>query len=238
MKDEVSVSVIVPAVDEEERVGSLVGQVVEQDPHELIVVDGGSDDDTREVAREKGAEVVQGPGEGPGAARNTGASHASGDILLFLDADVMLLDTEVVQDIRESFADPSNVMAVASREVDASSLRSKLFLAMVSRSTELLYRSGVFINASGRLMAVRRSVFEDVGGFDEELPYCEDHDLLYRVKGEGEVEYLGSRYVPSGRRVDEKGVLGSIREYLPPTVHYFLDRDGMVERYSFESSDR
>ncbi len=83
-------SYVVPALDEEGYIGDCLSSVdaLETDEsYEVLVVDGGSEDATREIAREHGAEVVEQDGEGIGDARDLGADHADGDWLAFVDAD-------------------------------------------------------------------------------------------------------------------------------------------------------
>ena len=84
---EVTVSVIIPALDEEESIGQVLGEILAPDVSEIIVVDGGSSDGTAEVARSRGARVVEASRRGYGLACATGLSAAQGDVVVFLDAD-------------------------------------------------------------------------------------------------------------------------------------------------------
>src|SRR5258708_5288507 len=82
------VSIIVPALNEEGCIAETLENLRAQNPHEIIVVDGGSTDATRERAR-TADRVLQGP-RGRAAQMNHGAAHATGDVLLFLHADCLL----------------------------------------------------------------------------------------------------------------------------------------------------
>jgi len=82
-----SVSVVIPALDEEQSIGAVIEAIPRDIVAEVIVVDGGSRDATREVARERGARVVSEPLRGYGRACARGVSEAHGEIVVFLDAD-------------------------------------------------------------------------------------------------------------------------------------------------------
>ena len=82
-----SVSVVIPALDEEQSIGAVIEAIPRDIVAEVIVVDGGSHDATREVARERGARVLSEPLRGYGRACARGVSEAHGEIVVFLDAD-------------------------------------------------------------------------------------------------------------------------------------------------------
>jgi hypothetical protein len=81
------VSVIIPALDEEQSIGAVIDAIPRDIACEVVVVDGGSRDATRDVARERGARVVSEPLRGYGRACARGVSEAQGEIVVFLDAD-------------------------------------------------------------------------------------------------------------------------------------------------------
>src|SRR5918992_1922379 len=85
---DVRISVVIPALNEEAAIGSVVGEVPRQLVHEIVVVDNGSTDRTAEVAAAAGARVVSEPRRGYGAACRAGALAArDADVLVFLDGD-------------------------------------------------------------------------------------------------------------------------------------------------------
>jgi hypothetical protein len=82
-----SVSVVIPALDEEQSIGAVIEAIPREIVCEVVVVDGGSRDATRDVARERGARVVSESLRGYGRACARGVSEAHGEIVVFLDAD-------------------------------------------------------------------------------------------------------------------------------------------------------
>ena len=92
-------TIIVPAFNEEAYLASTLESIQTAAAHlrarvnvdiDMIVVDNNSDDETADVARDKGAMVAHEPVQGVARARNTGARHAEGDVLVFVDADVIV----------------------------------------------------------------------------------------------------------------------------------------------------
>lgn len=80
-------SLIIPALNEEESLGYVLSSIPGELISEIIVVDGGSTDNTVGIAKRAEASVIQQPRRGYGRACTTGIEHANGDVLIFLDAD-------------------------------------------------------------------------------------------------------------------------------------------------------
>ena len=183
-------SIVVPAYENEAGLADCVRALLPSvgPDTEIIVVDDGSTDDTSGVASRLGARVVRlDQNGGAGRARNQGARHATGDALLFVDSDVVVLPDTVarVRAVLESRPD----VAALFGSYDASPRAPGL----VSQFRNLLHH---FVHQQGEpdastfwagCGAVRRSVFEEVGGFDTG-PYTraiEDIELGYRIRDAG-----------------------------------------------------
>ena len=82
-----SVSVIIPALDEEQSIGAVIEAIPRDVVGEVIVVDGGSQDATRDIARDRGARVVREPLRGYGRACARGVAEARGDVVVIIDGD-------------------------------------------------------------------------------------------------------------------------------------------------------
>jgi GT2 family glycosyltransferase len=153
---------------------------------EIIVVDDGSTDDTPSAAARLGVRVLRlGTNRGPSAARNHGARHAQGDILFFVDADVVVASGAVGR-IREVFTQHPE-LSVVFGSYDARPRAE----GVVSQYRNLLHH---FVHQTGNAEAstfwsgcgaIRRAAFEAVGGFDEKQRWMEDIELGYRLRRAG-----------------------------------------------------
>jgi glycosyltransferase involved in cell wall biosynthesis len=156
---------------------------------EIIVVDDASDDDTAEICRSFGFKVIALSARGgPAVARNEGVKRASGEIVLFIDSDV-LVSENTLEKVAESLLGNQEISAVFGSYDDCPS--SPDFL---SQYRNLLHHfvhqrsdtdAETFWAGCG---AVRRDVFTELGGFDEKrfpLPSIEDIELGYRLRQKG-----------------------------------------------------
>jgi glycosyltransferase involved in cell wall biosynthesis len=156
---------------------------------EIIVVDDASTDDTPSVAAQMGVRVLQlSKNSGAAAARNYGANHARGDILFFVDADVVVAPN-APRRVVEVFATRPDLAAVFG-SYDAQPRAG----GVISQYRNLLHHfvhqtaspeASTFWAGCG---AIRRSVFQELGGFDAERfprPSIEDIELGYRLRQAG-----------------------------------------------------
>jgi GT2 family glycosyltransferase len=148
---------------------------------EIVVVDNGSSDGSGDIARRHGARVLERPALRVGACRNAGAAAARGDILAFIDAD---------NEIGPGWLQAC-VSAFREAETGAAGYpyRAPLNATWVQRMYDALrartaHRREIDWLGAGNL-AVRRTVFEQVGGFDEQLEACEDVQLCHAVRQTG-----------------------------------------------------
>jgi glycosyltransferase involved in cell wall biosynthesis len=184
------ISVIVPVRNGmpwlDEQLRALAGQRCDE-PWEIVVVDNGSTDASAALIEEWAERsdlirLVNAPAvKGPGAARNAGARAAKGDLLAFCDAD----------DVVQPGWLASHVTALAEAEVvggvfDVWSLNGLATPSPATPSLPSAMSQFGFLPAvmSGNL-AVRRPVFEEVGGFAEDLRTGEDIDLSWRLQLKG-----------------------------------------------------
>lgn len=152
---------------------------------EILVVDDGSTDDTAVTARALGARVISsGDRSGQAAARNLGAHEARGDILWFVDADVVVT-SDAPRRIREALAEGAWVAMFGSYD-DAPPARN--FFSQYKNLVHHHYHQIGCRNASTFWTgcgAVRRDAFLAQGGFDPRWPAIEDVELGCRLRAAG-----------------------------------------------------
>lgn len=189
-----SVDVIIAARDEAGLVGECVDAVRAQDHAGLLrvcVVDNASTDATASVAAAHGAEVLQEPKPGAGAARNTGLRATRGTLVAFLDAHVVV-DSDWVRRMVEPFDDPRVGGCQGRLDYRAVSPRVHRYIhAAAVLSAERIAADSVrgernlYPWLSTASCMYRRAALEDVGDFNELLVACEDVELSWRVIAHG-----------------------------------------------------
>lgn len=187
-----TISVVMPAFRAEHLLPQvlppLIGLLETGEVAEVLVVDDRSPDNTAQLAGKMGATVLVTPvNGGPGAARNLAAEKAVGDILWFVDSDV-IARPEGAARIRQAMADPE-VGAVFGSYDDApqSSYWFSQYKNLLHHFHHQRGRSDAQTFWAG-CGAVRKDVFCEVGGFDTktyEVPSIEDIELGYRITGAG-----------------------------------------------------
>lgn len=142
---------------------------------EIIVVDNNSTDNTAELARLAGATVIFEPINQIGRARNAGAAQATGDWLLFLDAD-SLLSPELLADIMRVIESGKSVGCGSTLRMDGLPWWANMTLRFWT-AVSVLFRW-----AAGALVVCRRDAFQEVGGFDQDLYALDEIRLSKQLK--------------------------------------------------------
>ena len=228
-------SIIIPAFNEAAYIGAALDSLEAAAAHlrdnadvevEVIVVDNNSTDDTAAVARSRGARVVEEPLQGIARARNAGARHAEGDVLVFIDADVSAPATLLVA-IQGAMEDSSCVGGGFDVEYRPRRLLVRLHL----RAWRLLAR--LMDMVQGPTQFCRASVFEEVGGYDESAWIGEDADFYWSLKRfakrtGGTVRFIRNpRVRPSSRRFDTWPLWKVLVWTNPLFIALFRRRKGM-----------
>lgn len=196
------IAVIIPVLNEEKSIAATVDAVRRLGPDELIVVDGGSTDQTRQICAELNVACLAAP-RGRAAQMNFGAARSNSDILLFLHADTGLPST-AFGDIRQALNDPACVGGRFDVRLDG----DKAMLRVVERMISLRSRLSK-VGTGDQAIFIRRELFQKLGGF-QEIPLMEDIALSRAMKRAGKIACLRSRVVTSARRWEMEGVCRTI----------------------------
>lgn len=171
------ISVIIPTLNEGARLKYLLDQLAGSDvEHEVIITDGGSTDQTIEIARAGGA-LVQRTEKGRGRQLADGAQAASGSVLLFLHADT-IFPTSGLRRLELALADPQIVGGNFRLEFDGDTNFSRWLTAFYS----WIRRQGLYYGDSG--IFVRRAVYDRIGGI-KPIALMEDYDFTRRLERAG-----------------------------------------------------
>lgn len=196
-----TVSIIIPAYNEAPGIGQLLAylrRVTADEPDlEIIVVDGGSTDDTRVLARQAGVAVVRSPRKGRAAQLNYGARQASGDIFYFLHAD-SYSPPGFVADLRR--ARRQGYGSGCYRLAFDHGHWFLRFSAWCTRLPLLLVRFG------DQSLFVQRELFAQIGGFREDLLVMEDQEIVRRLQARGPFQVLPRAVITSARKYLDNGV--------------------------------
>ena len=181
----VLVSVIIPTFNRWPMLGEAVDSVLAQtvSGYELIVVDDGSTDETPLRLRDYGVRltVLTQTRRGVAAARNLGASHASGRYLAFLDSDDLWHPRKLQRQLDFMDQNP-NVQICQTDEIwIRNGVRVNPRRKHRKPSGDIFRPSLELCLVSPSAVMMRRELFDRVGGFDESFPVCEDYDLWLRI---------------------------------------------------------
>lgn len=196
-------SVIIPTLNEGEKISETLKALEAAENIEVIVVDGGSTDKTVELARLNGVKVIS-SAAGRAAQMNIGALCAAGEYLLFLHADT-ILPQGFDDDIRCALADPGIIAGAFRLGFDSKMLSMRIIESgafLRSRYLSLPYGDqGIFI---------RSADFQEAHGFPE-LPIMDDAVFVSGLKKKGRVVTLDKKVITSARRYDS---LGTFRTWI------------------------
>ena len=194
------ISIIIPAYNEEAQIGPLISFINDNSNTseiEVLVIDGGSLDETRSIAKSLGARVLKSPQKGRARQMNFGAKKARGEWLYFLHADTIPPHT-FVQDIKSKINEGFKCGCFQlSFDFKHPALE---FYAWFTRFDFDFFRFG------DQSLFVRKALFWEVNGFDENLLVMEDQDIVSRLKSRAQFRIIKKRVVTSARKYQHFGV--------------------------------
>ncbi|MBE9042822.1 TIGR04283 family arsenosugar biosynthesis glycosyltransferase [Pleurocapsales cyanobacterium LEGE 10410] len=193
------ISIIIPVLNEAAIAKQALTQLQQYSNVEIIVVDGGSQDNTVAIARQLGVRVIVIAGKGRAAQMNAGANVAQGSLLLFLHVDTQL---------------PPNFITLVTKTSRQPNVIAGAFELAIAGQEKSLRWIEKLVNWRSRLLSlpygdqaifITQQAFVDLGGFAD-LPIMEDFEFIKRVKRKGKIAIVPGAVTTSGRRWQKLGV--------------------------------
>ena len=200
-KQSPQISIIIPVLNEQEYIRKVLLSISENASSnqikEILVIDGGSNDNTIEEALDMGARVIS-ASRGRAIQMNLGAKIASGDILYFLHVDTLPpknFDTEILSAYSQGFH-------VGCFRLEFDTNHPFLgFFAWCTRINSQVCRGG------DQSLFILKSLFEKANAFDESYKIYEDNEFIRRVYKIAPFKVLKNTVTTSSRRYEKKGML-------------------------------
>src|SRR6266481_1812266 len=209
-----TLSIIIPALNEGHSIGATLDAVARLAVHtEVIVVDGGSNDSTREIAGSRRA-IVMATERGRGLQMHGGARVAQGDVLWFLHADTVV-PADAADLIIKALHDPNVVAGNFDVLFDGQTWAARFMTWLYPK----LRRLGLSYGDSA--IFVRRATYEQVGGF-RPFPIFEDLDLIKRLRKLGVIVNLPTTVVTSSRRFEGRSFVFTFARWASLQLLYWL----------------
>ncbi len=182
-----SISIIIPTLNEEKYLPLCLNSISSidyaRDLIEIIVVDNGSTDQTQSIAHSYGAKVFCDDSKNVSGLRNLGASHSTGTILAFVDADCIVSKDWLSNS--QMYFDKNDIAAWGSPPLvpnDSTWVQQTWYLV---RKKDKIVKSVDWLESMN--LFVRKNTFNSIGGFNETLVTCEDVDFCYRLQKHGDI---------------------------------------------------
>lgn len=231
----VTLSIIIPTLNEEKYLPYLLSDLAKQQKKnfEVIIVDGSSVDRTKEFAIRFDSffplRIITVTKRNVSFQRNTGALHARGESLLFLDADSRVLSS-FTRNITMHFKRRGNRLYLPILSGEKNSKKLKLLFGLINKVIETSQQLGKPLSAGGSLF-VNKGIFNRLHGFNKELFLSEDHDFVQRASQKKiKITVLKDvKVVFSLRRVKKEGQILFLYKILFSFLHVLIS-GGMKEQ--------
>jgi rSAM/selenodomain-associated transferase 2 len=193
------ISIIIPVLNEAAIIKPTLSQLQKQSGVEIIVVDGGSQDNTVNLAQQTGVKVITVVGKNRAAQMNAGADLATGEVLLFLHIDTQL---------------PSDFFDLATKILEQPGVIASAFELAIAGENLALRWIEILVKLRSHLLSLpygdqaiflKKQTFAQLGGFAD-LPIMEDFELIQRLKRQGKIAIAPAQVTTSDRRWQKLGV--------------------------------
>ncbi|MFH1545302.1 MAG: glycosyltransferase [archaeon] len=185
------ISVIIPTFNAEKTIKDCINSILKQkinEEIELIVVDDGSNDRTREILKSFGgkAKLIEQKHKGPAAARNNGAKNAKGEIILFTDSDCVVGENWV-DEMSKPLKEKEAVGVQGSYKTEQKELIARFIQIEIEERYGKMKKEKYIDFIGSYSAAYWKAVFQEFGGFNESFSIAsgEDPELSYRISEKG-----------------------------------------------------
>jgi len=193
------ISIIIPVLNEANTIRAVLARLLDARSVEVIVVDGGSRDETVAIAQSLAVKVITAAAS-RASQMNAGAAVATGEILLFLHADTHL-PTEFETLVRQALQNAGTVAGAFELRIDAQLRGLRLVERMVNMRSRFLS-----MPYGDQAIFLKAAVFHEIGGFPD-LPIMEDFELMLRLRRIGRITIVPAPVLTSGRRWQKLGIV-------------------------------
>jgi len=216
-------SIIIPTKNEENYLPLLLESIKHQNfsDLEIIVADAYSKDKTREIAKDYGCKIVD--GGLPAKARNNGAKYSQGEILIFIDADVILPNGFLEKALKEFNDKKLDVAGTLQLPIPTNKrlkdLKYKFIYGFMNQWMLLMQKIKPYMQVC---MFSKKEIHEKIGGFNEEIIYAEDSEYAKRA---GKISKFGiltsEKILTSPRRFEKEGLEFTLKCLYMNTLRFF-----------------
>lgn len=232
MKEKPLISIVIPTLNEEKYLPNAITSILRQQnapSFEIIVADCNSCDKTVEIAKRLANKVVENCKCTAAAARQAGAIAAQGELIAFIDADV-ILPPSFLSNVPKLFTDKNTALAYGPISPLESGKLTRFFTkgfftVYLGAMHKLKKPMGVGTN-----LIVRKSAFFKISGFNTSLKTGEDLDLQKRMQKIGKLKYARNLWVyASMRRVKKWGFKKFVKFHVKNTLRFLRGKETLQE---------
>ncbi len=222
------VSVIIPSYNRGWILKEAIDSVLVQDykHFELIIIDDGSTDNTRDILKTYGGQIktITQSNKGVSAARNAGIASSTGSLIAFLDSDDLWLPKKLSRQVEFFISNPDAVICQTEEIWIRNGKRVNPKIKHKKISGDIFEPSLSLCLISPSAVMIKKSLFDDVGIFDEELFACEDYDLWLRISYKYRVELIDiSLVVKRGGHNDQISKMPGLDKYRIKALKKIID---------------